>query len=299
MLIPWWGGDNPDPSDPDSGRFEQWKKDGPSVFTMVDRMEEADIAVYPSSPTADPKLFADFQLLTKGFGRARTVAFFNDDNDRPIPKDAHTWLFRTSFYKSQQRAKEYALPAWSRDHGAFHPFPWDEKPKVSFCGTFDDRGVRKAGVEALQGSDGIVTSFIRRARFWGGWIASGRQADVGARVRSEYLENMRDGGYVLCGRGGGNFSYRIYETMMSGRIPVLVDTDCVLPYDFEINWHELFPIVPFEKVKDLPMRLKIFHQGLGPGGFHDRQRKMREVWESHLSPTGFFSNLRKHFKETR
>lgn len=298
MLLPWWGGDNPDPSDPDSGRFTQWKKDGPAVFTMVDRLEDADFAIYPSSPTADLRLFERFQQLASGDGK-RTIAFFNDDNDTQIPFGENTWLFRTSFYKSDQRAREFALAAWAKDRGPFSPAPWSDKPKVSFCGTFDDFGVRASGAHALKSHPDVDTDFIVRRQFWGGWIGSGRKEEVGKRVREEFRKNMASGGYVLCGRGGGNFSYRIYETMMSGRIPVLVDSDCVLPYDFEINWASLFPIVPFANVAKLGDKLMEFHQGLGPGGFSARQDEMRRIWEDRLSPTGYFSNLHRHFEETK
>jgi len=35
-------------------------------------------------------------------------------------------------------------------------------------------------------------------------------------------------------------SYRLYEALCCGRIPVFIDTDCVLPYDFMIDWKKYF-----------------------------------------------------------
>ena len=294
MLIPWWGGDNYDASDPDCGRFEQWKKEGLSLFTMVGRPQDADILVYPSSPTTNPTMFADFQDLTAGL-KGRTVVFFNDDNDSHISKHPHTWLFRTSFYKTQQQLQEFALATWSKDWGVFEPQPWSDKPKVSFCGTFDDHGVRKAGVQALTSYPNIDTNFIVRQQFWGGWIGSGRSAEIGKNVRKDFLLNIASGGYVLCGRGGGNFSYRWAETIMSGRIPLLIDTDCVLPFDFLVDWGKVFPIIKKTDIRHIGDVLLDFHNSLGPDEFVERQKTMRALWEEWISPVGFFSNFHKHF----
>ena len=57
-------------------------------------------------------------------------------------------------------------------------------------------------------------------------------------VRQEYLHNMIDSDYMLVIRGAGNASFRLFETLCSGRIPVLVDTDCVLPYEEQVDWKQ-------------------------------------------------------------
>jgi hypothetical protein len=141
--------------------------------------------------------------------------------------------------------------------------------------------------------------FIRRNQFWGGWIASGRRSDIGSRVRHEFVSNMEGSDYVLCARGGGNFSYRIYEAMSCGRIPLLVDTDCVLPFDFLVEWGALFPVVNKADIKDIGDILLDFHGRLGPDGFAARQAEMRRLWEEWISPAGFFSNFHRHFKEAQ
>jgi len=60
------------------------------------------------------------------------------------------------------------------------------------------------------------------------------------QMRLEFLQNMIGSDYVFCCRGAGNFSYRLYEALCCGRIPVFIDTDCVLPYDFMIDWKKYF-----------------------------------------------------------
>ena len=58
------------------------------------------------------------------------------------------------------------------------------------------------------------------------------------KYKFEYWNNMLDSPFILCIRGNGNFSVRFYETLALGRIPILIDTDCVLPLSNEIDWNK-------------------------------------------------------------
>jgi hypothetical protein len=291
MLVPFWG-QQKEAGDPDADRFDQYIAEGNGFFQMAP-LQDADIAVYPASPTHDPAAFRKFQEMTVP---KPLVAFFNDDSDAVLEYRSGTMVFRTSFYKSTQRPTEFAIPGWSSDHGTLPARQWAPSPTVSFCGQVYPLDVRKAALDVLESDQRIAKRFIRRNQFWGGWIASGRRAETGQQVRREFLQNMADGDYILCARGGGNFSYRIYEAMMCGRIPLLVNTDCVLPYDFMVEWSRLFPIVDKADIPHIGDRLLAFHQSLSPEAFAARQRMMRMLWEEWISPTGFFSNLHRHFK---
>jgi hypothetical protein len=103
--------------------------------------------------------------------------------------------------------------------------------------------------------------------------------------------------YVLCARGTGNYSYRLYEALSLGRIPVFVDTDCVLPYDFAIDWPSYGVWIDRRSVKHIGERVAEFHAGLSDEGFMELQRRCRLLWEEYLSPLGFFSKFRLHFME--
>jgi hypothetical protein len=62
----------------------------------------------------------------------------------------------------------------------------------------------------------------------------------------EYKQHLKRNTYVICARGSENYSYRLYETLTFGRVPVIVDTDMVLPK--EINWDRLCIIVPYRSL---------------------------------------------------
>jgi hypothetical protein len=52
--------------------------------------------------------------------------------------------------------------------------------------------------------------------------------------------------YVVCPRGTENYSFRIYEALGRGKIPVIIDTDMVLPK--EIDWDHLSIRIPYESL---------------------------------------------------
>ena len=290
MMLPFWEHER-DNTDPDTPRFDKYIKDGKEFFELVENISDADFVIYPGPPSGQS--FERFQVRA---GSKPVVAFFNSDSDENLNYGDNTCIFRTSFYKSKQPPNEFALPGWSADFGAFSPRPWNIKPTVSFCGQVSTPAIRKVGLNILDNSGQINTEFIRRESFCAGWLATGRDKNFGIRIKKEYIHNISQGDYIFCARGGGNFSYRIYETMMCGRIPLLINTDCVLPYDFLINWEKFFPIINENEIAKLPQKLLEFHNGFkNPDAFEEQQKLIRKLWEDYISPTGFFKNIHKHW----
>ena len=119
--------------------------------------------------------------------------------------------------------------------------------------------------------------------------------DARINARNEYVQNMVESDYILCARGAGNFSYRLYETLCCGRIPVFIDTDCVLPLESSIDWKSHCVWVEGSDVAHIGDQVAAFHASLTPAEFADRQRACRALWETHLSPQGFFAHFPEHF----
>ena len=62
---------------------------------------------------------------------------------------------------------------------------------------------------------------------------------------------MLDSSFSLCIRGNGNFSYRFYEALSFGRIPILIDTDVELPFESIINWKDHIIFIKPDMIKDI------------------------------------------------
>lgn len=292
MLIPFWG-QNKDYTDIDIDRFDQYEKDGKTFFTFSS-LNDADIVIYPSSPVYKPEEFKKFQNVTNN---KLLIAFFNDDLDIKLSYRNNCIIFRTSFYKKTQRTTEFALPGWSNDYGKMPNRNWKNSPSVGFCGQMDSFGIRESVINLLKNSNKIITEIIKRENFLGGiLLKSGiEKQNLVLKIKKEYLHNMSNTDYTLCVRGGGNFSYRIYETLCAGRIPILINTDCVLPYDFLIDWRKLFPVINIEDISNIENILLDFHNSFNSESFIERQNLLRDLWLEYISPSGFFKNIEKHF----
>jgi Exostosin family len=263
----------------------------------------------------------------------KPCVFFYDGADtsyQPFPIEDAV-VVRGSIYRSRRGAREFSLPGFHDDltnytRGELPIRRKSGRPVVSFCGALirehppknavararrlaggvrrtwwrahgrheEDLWARAKAVDALGAQAKVGTSFILRASGGGGaWD----EFDMGLwqKVRAEYVENIVESDYALCARGDGNWSFRLYESLCLGRIPVFVDTDSVLPYEFLIDWRDYVVWVSREEVPKLGDKIAAFHERLSDREYVDLQHDCRRLWEEWLSPHGFFRNFHRHF----
>lgn len=106
---------------------------------------------------------------------------------------------------------------------------------------------------------------------------------------SEFFGNIQGTDYTVCMRGYGNWSYRFYQTLACGRIPVFVNTECVLPTG--IDWKTYCIWVERDELSQIDRRILDFHESISATEFIDRQIKCRALWEHALTPRGFMSQI--------
>ena len=321
IFYPFWGKNPEDPRDPNSGRFDEYATNG-SEFLALAPLEQADVAVLPFDwSSVEDDVHADrareFLAQARQAGKP-TVVFFSSDSDEPLPFDVAAVL-RTSLYRSRRRPNEFAQPAWSEDFVERYLEKQlvvrrkGARPVVGFCGLVpraplafvrrrllgrsagSDSTIRTTALRVLERSPAVETNFVRRLQFLGGALAGGAfDPRIMLQARQEYVSNMVESDYILCARGAGNFSYRLYETLSCGRIPVFVDTDCVLPYDFLVDWRDHCVWVDEREIDDAGEIVAGFHEGLTEQEFEELQRSCRRLWEEYIRPAGFFSKFHHH-----
>ena len=143
-------------------------------------------------------------------------------------------LFRTSIYKSQKKFNEFLLPyVWEEINRPFTILNKTKLPIIGFCGKVSNH--RKKLIEKLQNTSNLTTNFNIKKDFWGG---DPHNKDL----INQFCDNVIKSHFTVCNRGNGNFSMRFYQTLSAGRIPILVDTDLILPFDNIINWNEIIII---------------------------------------------------------
>ena len=190
-----------------------------------------------------------------------------------LPNLDHIIGMYCSTYLSKSTDKTFPLPVIIQDPfsflelGAINLREFNKEPSVGFCGQSDPTIIissikmaklawqnirfnlhlsqyypgpiipptylRKKLLDIMDKTDKVHTEFIRRDRYQAGESKKGNSFQ---RVRKEFYKNIDSTDYTLCIRGTGNFSARFYETLALGRIPIFINTDCMLPFNDMIDW---------------------------------------------------------------
>lgn len=146
---------------------------------------------------------------------------------------------------------------------------------------------REKALRLIEADSRIEANFNKRKKF----RAGARNADEQKSLSLEFYSNMMNSDYILCCRGGGNFSKRIYETLAMGRIPVFINTDCILPLDNIIDWKKYCIWVEKDDIKHICDKIVEFHNNLSNEEFRALQISCRKMWEDHLTEYGELISL--------
>lgn len=224
------------------------------------------------------KRFVEILNIARDFGK-KIICLNNDDfgGDYDIPDDVI--LFRTSFYSSLKQKNEFAFPVFIPDIQKYSKGYCSNK-SIGFCGD-SNRPVRKEAISELKKSD-LKLNHVEVFSFFQNPIVDKK---IG---RETFLNNLENNIFILCPRGCGNFSYRFYETMCYGRIPIFINTDCVLPFENLIDYRNE---IVFVEEKNLHNINDIINDYCLKNNLLDRQKRCREIWEKYLSPNGFLENI--------
>jgi hypothetical protein len=207
-------------------------------YVKATTITECDLIVYPEMLQARKDTAVQLQDISEQYWpyNRKILVFILNDFEKQYKLLDNLILARTSVRACSMRSNELVLPyIWECGDRVFPNSQLSAMPQVGFCGLASP--YRKALLKTFKHSKAVRCDFIIRDKFWGG--------DPHNRLLiDEYYQNMERTQYILCNRGAGNFSMRFYQTMASGRIPVLVNTDMPLPFSDRIPWNEL---IVFEK----------------------------------------------------
>ncbi|MGL4515038.1 MAG: exostosin domain-containing protein [Lacipirellulaceae bacterium] len=299
----------------DEHRFDRLFAEASSAYRVANEAA-ADVWVYPHNYLRTPH---EHEHAERARRAGKPCVFFQDADDATPCSPPYGVVWRESILASQQTPVERCLPAFSddlaRDVGGFRPRPLGATPSVGFCGfvgspwrrawyRLQRRGakvlglmLRASALRKLERASGVQTNFVRRDNFWGGSFSrfSGANADSRRRVREEYVENLLGSDYTLCLRGGGNFSYRLYETLSLGRIPLFVNTDCGMPFaapnEGDVDWRKHVVWVERRELPRIGAILRDFHDALTPDSYEALQRSNRRLWEEYLEPVACYRRV--------
>lgn len=259
----------------------------------------------------------------------KAFGYIAGDFGERFPAFSHIIYFRMGGFRSQLNANNRSFPSSLSDHlvrlfntDDIAAIPWQEKPIVGFCGQatlsknkafkenvkFLKENIRRffknplrtdyeplfaSGYErakllkSIEKAPSISTCFIYREHYRGG----ANSPESLSQTTKEYYDNLRSSQYVVCIRGGGNFSVRFFQTLLMGRIPVFVNTDCLLPFERQINWRKHVVWVEWSERHLIAEKILEFHKLHTPESFELLQKENRSIWVNDLNLNGMLKKL--------
>lgn len=139
-------------------------------------------------------------------------------------------------------------------------------------------------LKKIASNDNIESHFIYRDKYRAGAITKEEKQ----KTTLEFYDNIKNSQYTFCMRGGGNFSIRLYETLAFGRIPIFIDTDCILPLEEIIDWSKHCLVIKENEIQSVTTKIIDFHNSLSEEEFIDMQKNNNLLREKYLTRSGFF-----------
>jgi hypothetical protein len=285
----------------------------PALWRAVP-LDEAEIVVYPHRYTDDQRTR---QVADETRAAGVPLLFFEHGDIENPSLPSYGTVYRTALDSRRRQPREFAMSGLSDDmldgpEQPVVPLAFSPRPSVGFCGNVSGligdlkealqgrwhvlhaTRLRRRALAALRSQRNVDGRFLLRTRYWGGTVSASRgkvavdDHQRSTKLRAEFVGNILENGYTLCVRGAGNYSIRFYEVLSAGRIPLFLDSHCVLPFSDEIDWKKHCVWVPEADIDRGGEILTEFHSKLGPAGFAELQRDNRRIWLEYLEATAFY-----------
>ncbi len=153
---------------------------------------------------------------------------------------------------------------------------------------FETSSFRTRVLKQFVDKPGIQTNYILRRKYRAGET---KDKSLYNPTKVAFIDNILNSDYTVCMRGGGNFSVRFYETLCLGRIPIFIDSDCLLPFQDKIDYKALFPWIELHELPYAADILSEFHARLSTEDFIGIQKACRQLWLEHMIPDSFHQDF--------
>jgi hypothetical protein len=288
-----------------------------NTFFNFASIEEADFVLLPHN-YFDIKNHKDYLEELEDFSRTcdkQIIVFAYGDSDEVVPIQ-NAIILRTSQYKYKLKENEIIIPPLVENLGQNIDFIARNKgflPIVGFAGwagfpSFKQRlkyllknlyndiksslglldGSHKQGlyfriksIKKLNKSPLIKTNFILRNSYSAHQDTIGVAPDI---ARKQYVKNILESDLILSPKGDGNYSARFFEVLSLGRIPLLIDTETVLPMEKVINYDDFVLRVDYRDINKLDRKVSDFYKRITNDEFIAMQKRAWDTYNRYLSP---------------
>lgn len=252
-------------------------------------------------------------------GKKLLIDAFGDMMDAVPYEDAI--VLRFAQYRRYLKENDIIIPAYIEDlletyrEGNLLIRKKNEKPSVGFAGwgrlpfwkhvrsyvkeapiflwsfIFRRDGVFRKGVflraqalSVLSRSPRVETNFLIRKSYSGNVHTAEKSTE---ELRREFVDNIDDVDYTLCQKGDANQSTRFFEVLSMGRIPLVIDTECVFPLENLISYKDFCIFIDNRNIEQAADILVDTHTHTTAEQFENIQKKAREIYEQYLRIDSF------------
>lgn len=302
-------------------------------FSFVTEMTDSSLVILPMSwdyYLLTNQLSKAKELIARAADcNKRVVVTTVGDYGTQVPNFSNVFVLRTSGYHSSSTSHTEGIPVFINDpleriyDTTIVETNYSKLPIIGFCGQTNSSLLnackeilkvtyrnlkhylklsinapqkiqantynRSCTLNTVKKAVTIEANFIERKKYRAGIVTVTDRK----KTEREFYDNMLNSNYVICIRGAGNFSVRLYETLAMGRIPVFVNTDCLLPLPEAIDWKKHVVWVEFNELDRLEELVLAFHDKFTPKEFKLVQQANRKLWENKLTLSGFFNSYLK------
>jgi hypothetical protein len=100
--------------------------------------------------------------------------------------------------------------------------------------------------------------------------------------------------FVLCPRGYGKTSFRLYEAMQLGSVPIYISDEHWLPFTKYLNWNDFSLVITPDKIKKIPeMTRKIIKDG----NYQKMRTNAIQTYNKYFSYNGCFKTIKRMLEE--
>jgi hypothetical protein len=147
---------------------------------------------------------------------------------------------------------------------------------------------RSRAILRLKQDAHVDTRFIERKSFSGSTKTISLDP---VQAREEYIENMYDTDFALAPKGDPNISLRFYEALSMGRVPILIDTQVMLPAEDMLDYDSFVLRVPYQDIDRIAAIVVAFYENLTDESFAAMQRAARKAFTTYLRYDTYFNYL--------
>ena len=300
------------------------------IFCFVNDIQQADFVIIPMTWNYYKKhyLFDKILKFIESHPDKIIVSYTSGDFGVKTPEYSNLFVLRENDYKSKLSENHIGIPVFIQDPLKKYyssteviPIAFTQKPIMGFCGQsnftlrtalvditrvilknilyylnlrnelpqkiMSSSFLRGKILHLLKKSPKITDNFIIRKKYRAGVKTNEERA----KTTMEFYNNIKNSQYIVCVRGGGNFSVRIYETLAMGRIPLFINTDCILPLNIHSEWKRHVVWIDKKDLSKISHHLYDFNLKMNAERMEKMIKKNRKFWEDKLSLNGYFYNL--------